>query len=115
VTDARVVVRQAPLSSQSIAWTELVNCLMRLRIALLPLFMLSAAAGIGFGPYISIDNHGAGTSRNDESQKAVSGIVSLTASYRASRNWAGRLSWNRIATGYNRDTDVIMAGPSYRF
>ncbi|MHB8909429.1 MAG: hypothetical protein ACYDAA_11190 [Syntrophales bacterium] len=73
------------------------------------------ALGIGFGPYISVDNHGVGRSSNDESQKMISGIVTLTASYRVSRKWAGRLSWNRIATGYNRDTDVIMAGPSFRF
>jgi hypothetical protein len=71
--------------------------------------------GIGFGPYISIDSHSEGGSLSDESGKAISGIISLTASYRISRDWAVRLSWNRIATGYNRDTDVLMAGPSYRF
>jgi hypothetical protein len=73
------------------------------------------ALGIGFGPYISIDSHSDSGSLNNESRRAISGIVTLTASYRINRNWAGRLSWNRIATGYNRDTDVIMAGPSYRF
>ncbi len=73
------------------------------------------ALGIGFGPYISIDSRSVSGSLDDESRKTISGIISLTASYRVTRDWAVRLSWNRIATDYSRDTDVIMAGPSYRF
>ncbi|MXN74982.1 hypothetical protein GR157_09525 [Burkholderia sp. 4701] len=46
---------------------------------------------------------------------AVSGIVSISASYRLSERWLTRVTWNRVVTRYNRDTDVIQAGLGYRF
>lgn len=45
----------------------------------------------------------------------VSGIVSISASYRLSERWLTRVTWNRVVTRYNRDTDVIQAGLGYRF
>ena len=30
-------------------------------------------------------------------------------------HWLTRLTWNRTMTGYDRDTDVILAGIGYRF
>lgn len=46
---------------------------------------------------------------------AVSGIVSISASYRLSDRWLTRITWNRVVTRYDRDTDVIQAGLGYRF
>ncbi len=45
----------------------------------------------------------------------LSGIVSISASYRFSDRLLTRLTWNRVITRYNRDTDVIQAGLGYRF
>ncbi|MPV59390.1 hypothetical protein CFB46_01810 [Burkholderia sp. HI2761] len=44
-----------------------------------------------------------------------SGIVSISASYRISGRWLTRITWNRVVTRYDRDTDVIQAGLGYRF
>lgn len=73
------------------------------------------ALGIGFGPYWLIDSYRDVSPANQGGHDRIAGIVSLTASYRVTADWALRLSWNRIATSYNQDSDVIMAGPSYRF
>ena len=58
--------------------------------------------------------------RNREGQPGpgdgrVSGIVSISAGYRRSDCWLTRITWNRVVTRYNRDTDVIQAGLGYRF
>ncbi len=29
--------------------------------------------------------------------------------------WGIRLTWNRVATNYNSDTDVLLGGLTYRF
>jgi hypothetical protein len=70
--------------------------------------------GIGAGPYINVD-HYRNPLQTSERTRAISGIVTLTASYRLTPDWALRSSWNRIVTSYNRDTDVILAGVGYRF
>ena len=70
--------------------------------------------GIGVGPYINID-HYRNPLQTSERTRAISGIVTLTASYRLTPDWALRTSWNRIVTSYNRDTDVILGGVGYRF
>ncbi|MCX5820016.1 MAG: hypothetical protein NT047_08925 [Deltaproteobacteria bacterium] len=69
--------------------------------------------GVGLGPYVTVDRHR--SLRNDEDKDTVAGVITLSASYRFNPNWLVRLSWNRIATNYNRDTDVVMIGPGYRF
>jgi hypothetical protein len=61
---------------------------------------------------VSQENQVAGRAEEDE---RLSGIVTLTASYRFDPHWFARLSWNRIVTGYDRDTDVILLGGGYRF
>jgi len=45
----------------------------------------------------------------------VAALVSVTASYRFQPRWLARVLWNRIATDYNRDTDVFLLGMGYRF
>jgi len=55
------------------------------------------------------------SSTADEEDEYVSGLVTLTFSYRFDRRWLARLSWNRVVTGYDRDTDVILIGGGHRF
>ena len=70
--------------------------------------------GIGFGPYLVIDkDHTPASGEGGGSN--FSWIVTATAAYRLSRHWNARVSWNRINTDYNRDTDVILFGAGYRF
>jgi hypothetical protein len=52
---------------------------------------------------------------DDSEDKRVSGILSLSASYRFDPRWFARLSFNRIVTRYDRDADVILLGGGYRF
>jgi hypothetical protein len=69
--------------------------------------------GVGFGPYLLIDKYR--SIPNDEDTDVLAGMVTLSASYRFNPQWLVRLSWNRVTTNYNRDTDVIMIGPGYSF
>jgi len=72
------------------------------------------ALGVGGGIYIVIDRY-QHLLENSESGKALSGLVTLTGSYRFQQHWDLRTSWNRIVTDYSRDTDVILGGIGYRF
>jgi hypothetical protein len=65
--------------------------------------------GAGAGAYFD-----AGHYKNPGS-KFASGILTLTGSYRMTDHWALRVSWNRLVTSYDRDTDVILGGVGYRF
>jgi hypothetical protein len=72
---------------------------------------ITLAAGAGM--YVAVDQrniHG-----SDTGDGRLSGIVSISASYRLGRRWLTRLTWNRVVTRYDRDTDVIQAGLGYRF
>ncbi len=70
--------------------------------------------GIGFGPYLAIDRYRTPLPGEARDSK-FSWIFTATAAYRFSPRWDARLSWNRINTNYNRDTDVILLGAGYRF
>lgn len=72
------------------------------------------ALGVGGGAYIAIDRYHNLLPDND-GHRPVSGIVTLTGSYRFHPQWDVRTSWNRIVTNYNKDTDVILGGVGYRF
>ena len=72
------------------------------------------AIGVGGGAYFSLDHYSdllQGTVKN----RTVSGIVSLTGSYRFLPEWDVRTTWNRVVTNYSRDTDVLLGGIGYRF
>jgi len=79
-----------------------------------PFFDEHLALGVGAGGYYAVnqDSRAASGSNDDE---RLSGIVTLTASYRFAPRWFARFSWNRIVTRYDRDTDVILLGGGYRF
>lgn len=70
--------------------------------------------GAGAGAYVVLDKENTvnGTDGGDEN---ISGIVTLSAGYRIDSRWQARLSWNRIVTGYSRDTDVFLLGCGHRF
>lgn len=70
--------------------------------------------GIGFGPYLAIDRYRTPLPGEGRDNK-FSWIFTATAAYRFSPRWDARLSWNRVNTNYNRDTDVILLGAGYRF
>jgi len=70
--------------------------------------------GLGGGPYFSVD-HYEHTTGSTERATVVSGIMTMTASYRFLPHICLRASWNRIVTDYDRDTDVILGGFGYRF
>jgi hypothetical protein len=72
------------------------------------------ALGIGAGAYAAI-HHGDANDMRDTGDGILSGLLSITASYRVTPRWSARLTWNRVMTRYSRDTDVILGGIGYRF
>ncbi len=68
--------------------------------------------GFGVGAYCAVDRQAGHTPDGD---RIISAIGTLTGSYRFDPQWSARISWNRIVTDYNRDTDVILGGIGYRF
>ncbi len=73
---------------------------------------LTLSAGIG--PYIAItQNDDLPQTRTGDGR--VSGLVSVSASYRLGQRWLARVTWNRVVTRYDRDTDVIVGGVGLRF
>lgn len=82
--------------------------------AVRPLLNDRLALGVGGGGYFAIE-HYHDLINGKSSNKVLSGIFTLTGSYRLHPHWAVRTSWNRIITKYNMDTDVILGGLAYRF
>jgi hypothetical protein len=70
--------------------------------------------GIGGGLYAAMDRSRDPTSHR-QGDEFFSGIVSMTAGYLFHPHWGTRLTWSRIVTDYDRDTDVILGGIGYRF
>ena len=67
-----------------------------------------AAIGIGIGPYLAYDS-------KDANRTHLSGVVSITGSYKLPGNLIARATWHRVTTRYDRDTDVFLLGAGYRF
>jgi len=72
----------------------------------------ATSLGIGGGAYLAAD-HRAG--HDWVSDRVISAIGTLTGSCRINPDWSARISWSRIATDYDRDTDVLLVGIGYRF
>jgi len=73
-----------------------------------------ACLGLGGGAYLAFDDYH-GQLREGEGNEALSGIITLTGSYRFLPSLGVRISWSRIIADYNRDTDVIMLGIGYHY
>lgn len=43
----------------------------------------------------------------------VAGLVTLSAGYRFSERWIGRMNWSRVMTANDRDSDIISVGAGY--
>jgi len=67
------------------------------------------ALGIGIGPYFAFDR------RLDTRRERIPVIFSTTGSYRVSKDWLVRATWDRVITTYDRDTDIFLGGVGYRF
>ncbi len=74
----------------------------------------SLTLGFGVGLYAAI-HHGTHREDRDTGDGILSGLVSVSASYRFTPHWSVRATWNRVVTRYSRDTDVILGGLGYRF
>ncbi|MGF6774931.1 hypothetical protein P3T21_000118 [Paraburkholderia sp. GAS334] len=70
--------------------------------------------GVGVGAYYAINENENSASPGPGSGK-FSGLVSISGAYRFTAHWAARLTWNRVVTHYDRDSDVIFAGVGYRW
>jgi hypothetical protein len=69
--------------------------------------------GVGAGPYLAFDSLAGGGRSGKE--LFVLPIITMTAGYRFHPQWGARVSWNRIITSYDRDSDVWLGGISYIF
>lgn len=65
--------------------------------------------GVGAGPYFAVDR------RLDTRKVRIPIIFSTTGSYRISKDFLIRATWDRIITTYDRDTDIFLGGIGYRF
>lgn len=67
------------------------------------------AIGTGAGPYLVSDTHGS----RDFTKLNL--LLGGTVSLRFHARWALRVSWNRVATDHDRDSDVVLYGLTWRF
>jgi hypothetical protein len=65
--------------------------------------------GLGFGAYFAADEY-----RDSDAMRAIP-LVTTTMSLRVGADWVARVSWHRIVSNYNRDSDIILVGLGYRF
>ena len=68
---------------------------------------------VGAGPYVAVDSYLA--SGAPHTGDKVSVLISMSGSYQMSRHWLARASWSRVMTGYDKDSDIYLAGIGYRF
>jgi hypothetical protein len=72
------------------------------------------AVGGGLGPYIYID-HKHPVNAGQKIPAAIAPLASLTFSVRLSDHCIMRMVFDRVATSYNRDADIILLGLGYRW
>jgi len=75
---------------------------------------LRLVLGVGAGPYVALTRC---TSCAGDQQRAHTLAIAVTvgASYRLDPPWLARISWSRLVTDYDRDSDVILLGLGRRF
>ena len=78
----------------------------------------STSVGIGVGPYIYIDrkhpvSSGQTVNVGLRDPAAVAPLVSLTIARKLSEHWIVRIIWDRVASNYNRDSDIFLVGIGY--
>lgn len=70
--------------------------------------------GFGAGLFTFVDGSPPPGQGGDE-QFDITGLVSLTTSYRFAERWFARILWNRVAAGQSRDSDQFLVGAGYRW
>jgi hypothetical protein len=70
--------------------------------------------GIGGGLYVFKENIDEDNSATLSSE-STSGIFSMTGTFRFYPSWDARITWNRVISHNNLDSDVILGGVGYRF
>lgn len=73
---------------------------------------LMLAAGVG--PYLAI-THNDNVPDNPLGDGRLAALISISASYRPTGRLVTRVTWNRMVTRYNRDSDIIEVGIGVRF
>jgi len=69
--------------------------------------------GVGVGPYYAVDTHR--VKDGTDTGGRVSILVTMSAAYNLTKHWSARVSWNRVMTTYDKDSDIYLAGIGYRF
>jgi hypothetical protein len=69
--------------------------------------------GVGVGPYWAVDTHR--TRDGTDTGGSVSVLLTMSGAYNFTRHWFGRVSWNRVMTSYDKDSDIYLGGIGYRF
>jgi hypothetical protein len=69
---------------------------------------------VGGGVYYSIDKY-RDPVPGEANEKSLEDLITMSVSYRFSNRWLTRASWNRVASDYNRDTDIFLLGLGYQF
>jgi hypothetical protein len=72
------------------------------------------AFGGGLGPYVFLDHKHPASARS-KYPAAVAPLASLTCSVRLSEHWIARAVFDRVASNYNRDSDIFLLGLGYRW
>jgi hypothetical protein len=67
--------------------------------------------GLGAGAYWAVDKRSGGDGAGDD--ESLSGILTMSATRRLGADWLARISWSRIVTGYDRDSDIVLVGVGY--
>lgn len=70
--------------------------------------------GVGVGPYFARDQYHSIAAGTDD-RHVIAGLLTMSAAYRFAGPWVARFSWNRVVTGYDRDSDIFLFGVGYRF
>lgn len=71
--------------------------------------------GAGGGAYVAVDKRRPPAPGELVTGGTLAGIATLRVAFRFDRRWEVPVTWNRIVTGYSRDTDVFLLGLGYRF
>lgn len=72
------------------------------------------ALGVGVGPYYATDTHRIQGGADNTGGK-LSLLLTMSASYAFTKHWLARISWNRVMTSYDKDSDIYLGGIGYRF
>ena len=72
------------------------------------------SVGVGVGPYFYIDHKNPRTG-NSWDPTTIAPIFSLTFAAHLSEHWLTRITWERVVSSYNRDSDVFLVGLGYRW